>query len=55
MKPIPEIKITVDCDGESVTHRIKWEANLNRYKEIFKSILRFNWFKDDVIKKQIWL
>ena len=55
MKKYPEIKITVQCWDESVTHRIKWDSNAKRYKDIFKSILRFNWFKDEIIKKDLWL
>jgi oligoribonuclease (3'-5' exoribonuclease) len=50
----PEVKIIVECNWESVTHKIKWEASLNRYKDIFKSILRFNWYKEDIIKKELW-
>lgn len=50
----PEVKITVECWWETVAHTIKWESNINRYMDIFKSILRFNWYKEDIIKKELW-
>lgn len=50
----PEIKITVECWDESMTHKIKWTSSAKQYREVFKSILRFNWFKEDAIKKEIW-
>ena len=52
---IPEVNIIVECDWESVSHKIKWVSNMNRYKSIFKSILRFNGFKEDVIEKELWV
>ena len=52
---LPEVKITVESNWESVTHRIKWESNVKRYKNIFRSILRFNWYKEDIIIKELWL
>lgn len=48
------IKITVECNWDSIVHNIKWQSNIKKYKEVFKSILRFNWYKEDIIIKEIW-
>ena len=49
-----DIYITVECNWESVSHKIKGHSNMDRYKNVFKSILRFNGFKEDVIEKEIY-
>ena len=52
---IPDIKIEVINWEESLSFNIKWESNLYRYEDVFKSILRFNWFSDDVISNiSLW-
>lgn len=52
---LPIVIITVECDWEKVSHEIKWKANIKRYMDVFKSILRFNWYKEDIINKELWV
>jgi len=54
MKEYPGITITVECDWEEVVHKIKWASSIGNYMKVFKSILRFNWYKEDKIKEKLW-
>ena len=49
-----KVKITVECNWDTVTHIINWTSNIKKYKDVFKSILKFNWYKEDIIIKEIW-
>ena len=51
---IPETKITIDNNWEVIVFNLKWDTSLLRYKDLFRTILQINWFKEDKIKK-LWL
>lgn len=46
----PNVKISCSRWAEKRLYQIEWSSELYKYNNIFQEILRFNWFKESVIK-----